>query len=81
MEQEKGYIQFIFKGDYKDGLTKESKKAIRSILTILEELTNYEDLDPLQKRIVRSTVLDSVNNLRRTGILYIESSGVTNDKF
>jgi len=69
---ERGAVHFIFHGDARDSITKESKRVIRAILTVLEEHTNFETLDEFPKKLVRSTILDSVNNLKRISMMYFK---------
>lgn len=66
-------VKFIFRGGPKDGMTKESKRVIRAILSAIEEYTDYNDLDPIKKKVVRSTILDNVNNMKRVALLYVEA--------
>jgi len=70
---EAGGIKFIFRGGPKDGMNKESKRVIRAILSAIEEYTDYNDLDPIKKKMVRSTILDNVNNMKRVALLYVET--------
>ena len=65
-------VTIIFRGGPRDGLAKESKRVIRAILSAIEESTNYNALDPNQKKHIRSIVLDNVNNLKRISLLYID---------
>ena len=71
--EQNGGVKFIFRGGPKDGLTKESKRVIRAILSAIEEYTDYDELDPIKKKIVRSTILDNVNNLKRIALMYAET--------
>ena len=75
LDSDAGNMKFIFRGGPQDGLAKESRRVIRAILTVVEENTNYEHLDPLQKKMVRSVVLDSINGMKRVALLYIEAQG------
>ena len=69
-----GTTHFIFRGEPKDGMNRESKRVIRAILTALEDYTNFNELDSTIKKVVRSAVLDNVNSMKRTAIVYLETA-------
>lgn len=72
-------VRLIFRGGPEDGLVKESKRVIRAILSVVEEYTNYNELDAVKRKMVRSTILDNVNNMKRVSLLYIDSADTSND--
>jgi len=74
-KEEDFHTKVIFHGGPDEGITHECQRAIRRIMESIEEHTNYDKLDPKTKKVVRGSVLDSVNQFRRIAMVYVKNAG------
>lgn len=63
--KEELYTKVYYNSSPENILQHEAARAIRTIMESLEVNTNYKQLDPRDMKVVRSSVLDSVNQLLR----------------